>query len=203
MASGWYDFVAGAKPLASEWDDYIGKQTVMVFATAAARDTALSSAKRDGMVTYLQDAPKRLEYYDGSVWRTFLSEWVTWSPTYTNLTIGNGTVIAQYRYSGMRAIQAKWNLTMGTTSAVGTDPRLTLPVSPLDDGVEIDNCQVRMSDATGVRCVGFLYSVSGSTVGILSGQVSGTALAMVTTTSSVPFPWAVNDYMKFDLEYEI
>jgi hypothetical protein len=53
MASGWYDFVAGGRPLATEWDDYVSKQTVMVFASTAARDTALATVAREGMLCYI------------------------------------------------------------------------------------------------------------------------------------------------------
>lgn len=45
----------------------IAEQTVMIFASAAARTTALSAKLREGMVTYRVDA-KLLERYNGTSW---------------------------------------------------------------------------------------------------------------------------------------
>lgn len=67
MASGYYSFVAGAKPLASEWNDYVSKQAVMVFASTAARDSALSSVLREGMLCYVTGTD-RFYFYTGSTW---------------------------------------------------------------------------------------------------------------------------------------
>lgn len=68
MASGYYSFVAGAKPLASEWNDYVSKQSVMVFASTAARDSALSGVLREGMLSYQSDT-NQYTSYDGAAWQ--------------------------------------------------------------------------------------------------------------------------------------
>jgi hypothetical protein len=67
MAGGFKNFVAGAVLLESDLDSYLMRQTVMVFASASARDSALSGVLVEGMHAYLSDK-NWLTYYDGSAW---------------------------------------------------------------------------------------------------------------------------------------
>jgi len=64
--AGWFDFVNGQTLPASRVQDYLMDQTVMVFADASARTTALPSPTA-GMVTYLVDSGN-LWFYTGSTW---------------------------------------------------------------------------------------------------------------------------------------
>jgi hypothetical protein len=64
--AGWFDFVNGQTLPASRVQDYLMDQTVMVFASSAARTTALPSPTA-GMVTYLIDSGN-LWFYTGSAW---------------------------------------------------------------------------------------------------------------------------------------
>lgn len=67
MAEGYKDWSAGDILTAADLEDYTVKQSVMVFADASARTTALSGVLREGMVSYLKDTDS-LELYDGSAW---------------------------------------------------------------------------------------------------------------------------------------
>jgi hypothetical protein len=58
-------FTAGETLEASEVNDYLMEQSVMVFTDASARSSAITAA--EGMVTYLTGT-NSLEYYDGSSW---------------------------------------------------------------------------------------------------------------------------------------
>ena len=64
--AGWFDFVNGQTLPASRVQDYLMDQTVMVFANATARTTALPSPTA-GMVTYLISSGD-LWFYTGSAW---------------------------------------------------------------------------------------------------------------------------------------
>lgn len=48
-------------------NEYIMQQTVMVFDTASARNTALASVLTEGMAAYIKDLQK-LTVYDGATW---------------------------------------------------------------------------------------------------------------------------------------
>ena len=65
----YLDFTAGQVLTAAQVDDYLMRQTVMVFDDATARTTALSGVLTEGMVTFLKDTDST-EYYDGSAWQS-------------------------------------------------------------------------------------------------------------------------------------
>lgn len=67
MAEGYKDWAAGDILTAADLEDYTVKQSVMRFADASARTTALSGVLAEGMVSYLKDT-NRVEVYDGSAW---------------------------------------------------------------------------------------------------------------------------------------
>jgi hypothetical protein len=62
-------FSTGEVLTAANVNSYLMNQTVMVFATAAARTTALSGVLAEGMISYRSDA-KVLEIYNGTTWIT-------------------------------------------------------------------------------------------------------------------------------------
>ena len=65
--AGYKLFATGDVLSASEVNTYLMQQTVMSFASSAARTTALASVLAEGMVTYLQDT-NVVEIYTGSAW---------------------------------------------------------------------------------------------------------------------------------------
>ena len=70
MGSGFKDFAPGDILTAADVDGYLMRQTVMTFADASARDTALSAVLDEGMVAYLEDSDY-FTVYDGSAWQVF------------------------------------------------------------------------------------------------------------------------------------
>lgn len=60
-------FTAGEVLTAVNVQGYLMDQSVMVFASASARTTALGTAVSEGMVSYLMDT-NSLEAYDGAAW---------------------------------------------------------------------------------------------------------------------------------------
>lgn len=132
---GFKDFVDGDELPESDLDDYLMKQTVMKFASTAARDAALTATyKREGMLVYRDDGNTLEVSRDatagnystiGPVHGGLLS----WSPTVTQ----SGTVAYTLNYGGYsrvgRRIHAEAILTVtgsGTSSNIIT---LTLPVA--------------------------------------------------------------------------
>jgi hypothetical protein len=83
--AGYKLFSAGDILSATDVNTYMMQQTVMVFANASARTSALSSVLAEGMVSYLQDT-NSLEVYDGSAW-------VGATGDITGLTAGTGISI--------------------------------------------------------------------------------------------------------------
>lgn len=66
--AGYRDWVAGDVPTATQFDTFLQEQTVMVFASAAARDAALATVKAEGMVCHVLDESRQYTY-DGAAWQ--------------------------------------------------------------------------------------------------------------------------------------
>lgn len=64
---GYKDFTVGQVLTSAQVDGYLMQQTIMKFANASARTTALSGVVAEGMFSYLDDT-NATEYYDGSSW---------------------------------------------------------------------------------------------------------------------------------------
>jgi hypothetical protein len=84
--AGYRLFNTGDILTAAQVNNYLMQQSVMVFASAAARTTAISGVLAEGMITYLQDT-NALEVYDGSAW-------VGATGDITGLTAGTGISIS-------------------------------------------------------------------------------------------------------------
>jgi hypothetical protein len=65
--AGYKLFSTGEVLTAANVNTYLQQQTIMVFASSAARTTALSGVVSEGMFTYLTDT-NATEYYDGASW---------------------------------------------------------------------------------------------------------------------------------------
>lgn len=64
---GYKDFTVGQVLTSAEVDGYLMQQTIMKFANASARNTALTGVLAEGMFSYLADT-NATEYYDGTSW---------------------------------------------------------------------------------------------------------------------------------------
>ena len=84
--AGYKLFATGDVLTAAQVNTYLMQQTVMVFASSAARTSALSGVLAEGMVSYLQDT-NSLEVYDGAAW-------VGATGDITALTAGTGISIS-------------------------------------------------------------------------------------------------------------
>jgi hypothetical protein len=65
--SGWRSFSAGAVLTAAQVQNYLQDQVVQVYASDAARSSALGTAVSAGMVSYRADGAV-VEFYNGSAW---------------------------------------------------------------------------------------------------------------------------------------
>ena len=70
--AGYKLFTTGSVLTAAEVNTYLQQQTIMVFASSAARTTALSGVLAEGMFSYLSDT-NAFEYYDGAAWQSVSS----------------------------------------------------------------------------------------------------------------------------------
>ena len=83
MGAGFKVWSTGDLVNASDFNNYIQEQVVMVFDDSTARDSAVSSPE-EGMFCYLKDS-NTLQFYNGSAWANFIGE-----GDITGVTAGSG-----------------------------------------------------------------------------------------------------------------
>jgi hypothetical protein len=71
--AGFRTFAVGEVLTATNVNTYLMQQAVMVFATSAARSSALSTNVSEGMVSYLTDS-NSLWYYNGTAWTEIVTD---------------------------------------------------------------------------------------------------------------------------------
>lgn len=131
------------------------------------------------------------------------TDWTTWSPTWTNLSIGTGGSAAEtYEYVKLgKTVIARFELVLGTSGAsVGTGPTLPVPA----------NVNTTMPN----NVMGFVKMVLGATSFIgemqynATGSViprtldaSATSLKTGAVSATVPATWAAGDKMSGQFIY--
>jgi hypothetical protein len=65
--AGWRTFTSGAVLTAAQVQDFLQDQVVQVYATTAARSSALGTAVSAGMISYVTTG-QQMDYYNGSSW---------------------------------------------------------------------------------------------------------------------------------------
>lgn len=133
--------------------------------------------------------------------------WKSWTPTWTNFTVGNGTGNYKYIQIGKTVI-ARFSFIFGSTSAMGSNPTLTLPVTPnasyintnqrtymsgdlhIEDNLTAGyNGWVRFQGSPVVLAIG-VYNTS-ATYSVLNGM-----------SATVPMTWATSDFFYGQVVYE-
>jgi hypothetical protein len=272
--AGYKLFNTGDVLTAAQVNTYLNEQTVMVFASSAARTSALSGVLAEGMVSYLQDT-NAVEVYNGTAWvgvsgagdvtevqagtgisvasgtgpipvvtntmatavdakgdlivgtgadtfarlavgtngHTLVADsvettglkWVApaggitftdYTPSYTNITIGNGTVVARYGQQG-KFVFVTWDFIFGSTSSIGSASRVSLPKT-----------------AKNTSYIGSMYGLDSGTLEVI-GQVtlgSSTEMKMILPfngtygstqpTATFPWTWTTNDRITLSMVYE-
>lgn len=122
--------------------------------------------------------------------------WTAWTPTLTNITLGNGTQVARYQRIG-KNIWFYWDLTLGSTSAVGTGPTVSLPVTALS-AAAVRRLTCGYVDTSASRYdAGATYNESATAVSLGNG-----ASPLAAITATVPFTWATGDILHCHGTYE-
>jgi hypothetical protein len=146
--------------------DELMRQSVMRFASTAARDSALTGFLEQDMIACTTDTGTFWRYR-GSGWVGFMSPEISFASISGNIVIGNGTFTGTYRWT-TGGIHVKWRLEFGTTSDLTGDATWSLPIAALNgssqtchgNAVWYDsnadqsyNCMVRVPTGSGTATV--------------------------------------------------
>lgn len=125
-----------------------------------------------------------IEYrYTGSGWRKWNSPWLTWTPTYTNFTVGAGG-FARYRYvSGLVSVWFRLPI-----ASMGADPRMTLPVNASNATLAHLTKGIVFIPPSGSETVGIARRISASQV-VFYYLFASPALVIANISATAPFTW--------------
>ncbi len=130
--------------------------------------------------------------------------WTGWSPSYSNLTIGDGTVVSRFMEAG-NLIAARFQWTFGSTSSVdGAGSTISLPATVSSsgyDGATVMGVATFRDAGTGTF-TGTVEFQTTTTVEIRVGDVTASHTRLADISSTVPMTWTTGDILAFLVVYE-
>lgn len=129
--------------------------------------------------------------------------WTAWTPTLTNLTLGNGTKTGRYCQIG-KVVHFRFWFKLGSTSAVASAPAFSLPVAApaLTAATEAIGIAEFYDSSAGDVFDGAAFLDSTTTARFFARGASLTYTQRANPTSTVPFTWATNDEIAVNGTYE-
>lgn len=170
--------------------------------------TSRPSSPFDGQVIYETDT-NRVAVWDNTAW-TYLTganfvEWTAYTPTWTNLTVGNGSQEFRYIQIG-KLVTVSGRFTFGSTTSVTSSPiKLSLPVTARTP--TLTNAGQGLGGGTFTDAGSSLYAAvvvydTTTRVGLCVYGTGGTFATVTDTSSSNPFVWANTDEIGITFSYE-
>lgn len=130
--------------------------------------------------------------------------WQTFTPSFANLTVGDGTVTGRYTLVG-GTLFVRVQLTLGSTTTIGTLPTMTLPGSHtvVDPPSSSLVGQLVVVDTGTAVFLGALRMTSTTTVGLYALGVGATYATVTQVTASVPMTWTNGDSFEMAFAVEV
>lgn len=193
--AGFMTFADGQVLTAAQVNTYLMEQTVMVFATAAARTTALPTPS-EGMVTYRSDN-NVIEYYDGSAWQPILDQDViaakgdlivgTGDDTVSRLAVGTNNHVLTA--DSTTATGLKWAAAIGKVVNVATTAKTDTFTTTSDTLTDITGLSVSITPTATTSTILIIATISGmgtvaTNTGVLQLVRGTTAIAQGDTAGS-------------------
>ena len=196
-------FTNGSVLNASEINDNLMNQSVMVFSNSAARSAAITSPV-EGMVTYLEDSD-RFETYVTS-WIPILSagSGIAFTPTWTNLTVGNGVYNRCHYTIAGKTVTLAIDFTFGSTTAITGNLSLDLPAElTFAASAKTGVIEGTFLDSGSARYSAMPRLASTNSIVIRGTVVSGTRIIESSIGATAPFTWTTGDKIEIGATFEV
>lgn len=125
----------------------------------------------------------------------------TYSPSWTNVTVGNGTVTAKYIQIG-KTVNVMVSLVFGSTTSISATPRITLPATSVSYASLMPMGNALFNDASGLLYQAIPVFQSTTTVDIYLSNASTTHTSATAVSSTAPMTWTTSDAILINLTYE-
>jgi hypothetical protein len=193
-------FVAGEILTAAEMTQV--NTGIPVFATTTTRDAAFGGTGEktlaEGQFAYIE-ATDTTQYYNGSAWTEIGGgQYTSFTPTLTNITLGNGNLTTAYAQIG-KFVHWVGTITFGSTTSITTNPITTLPVS--SNMVFTNNMGTGMCNDSNTSFYPIaIFSISSTTAQFVCQDVATFVRTNFIGTGQ-PFTWATNDLLMWNMYY--
>lgn len=155
----------------------------------------------------LTSAANKIPKFTGSGTATLINHiaWTDWTPSWTNLTVGNGTVTARYTQID-KTVFGRLTFVFGSSSAVSGTVSFTLPataVSYAGTAATQPMGIVNFFDTGTAQFGGVVCFASTTTARVYVYKADGTYIQNATLSSTVPMTWATGDELSISFTYEV
>lgn len=187
------------------WGDKAATYENRVVVALDSDRTALASpVLRDGLECYVT-ATGITWLYRGTVWRAWDSDWIAYTPTFTNITVGSGTKVGQYRYSaGQVYVEGRFVYGSGSavlgSSAVNHPAGLSISASQQADPYPLGRADILKFGSA--IYPGFVTTNNGTTAAQFN-YVNAASTAAVDTalSATAPITFAANDAIAWKYDF--
>jgi hypothetical protein len=162
----------------------------IIAATANDTPARLAVGANDLLLTAASGEATGLKYTGG---------WTSYTPAFSNFTLGNGTVTAKYCQIGKTIFYAG-RILLGSTSSVTGQITIGLPKTSNSPTSLYGSYQIL--DAGAAYYIG-TYSLAGGSLGLGMSQLSGLFTIFAATSATVPMTWTTNDEIVWFVTYEV
>ena len=170
-----------------------------VVANTAARPTSPFT----GQAIYQVDTNQYL-IWNGTAWAynatpqtTEIGAWTSFTPSWVNLTPGNGVAVAAYSQVN-KLLFVRVKFTWGTTTSCGDPVRMTLPASFTQDTHQDGVGWCNIGDTGIAGYAGYIGVISATQVGLLVLNTASTYAVGNNVNSTRPHTFGSTDTMTFE-----
>jgi uncharacterized membrane protein len=162
----------------------------LIAGTAADTAARLAVGANDLLLTADSAEATGLKYTGG---------WTTWTPTLTNMTLGNGTVTARYQKIG-KIVNGYFQFVLGTTSAISSFPNFSLPITPSQGFMTFP---AWYKDEGVNDYFGMVATLTSGNLWPRVGYAVGTYVSDYAISATIPFTWGATDRFFCEFSYEV
>lgn len=150
--------------------------------------------------TPIADLERRVAIIEGIVQT---GAWRDWIPSFVNITLGNGSVVARYVQIG-KTVHFYFDLLFGSTTTISANQTVSLPVEASSSYPFLKNVVgvARFDDDTGNNYLGWCRLESSTTFRPLRSRVNGAEVEESGVTTTEPFTWITGDRLFASGAYE-
>jgi hypothetical protein len=188
--------VAGVKTFSSAPASTVATGTAPLTITSTTKVTNLNADTVDGIHASATPTANQLLALDSNALiptAALGGVWATWTPTWTNITVGNGTVTARYTQIG-KSVFFFLELVFGSTTAITAGyPSVSIPISPKISDSNAGGITTARYLQTGTAWFHGIPALSGSgaaTISLGCMDVTGSFVTETGISATAPFTWA-------------